>query len=498
MSLERCKSTTLALILILSLLSVAAWSQPVLAAQEAVDQLLVQIQKMRKGDLDAMVKVRVIRVLVSYGKTTYFVDKGQAKGMTYEGIKRFETELNKVLKAKKKRQRHLRVQVVMIPVARDKLIPYLVQGRGDIAAAMLTITKQRQKEVDFTYPFMSNAKELVVTGPGAPAIKTVEDLSGQRVHVRKSSSYFRSLTKLNQKLKAAGKAPVKIVPVDEYLETEDILEMVNAGIYKITVADSYLVDLWKQLYKKLKANPKVYTRDGVKIAWAFRKNSPQLKKVLNKFVKKNQKGTLLGNILFKRYFKDTHWVVNNQSKQDIKRFNQTVDYFKKYASKYGFDYLMITALAYQESKLDQSKRSHRGAVGVMQLMPRTAKSDPININDIEKIDRNVHAGVKYLHFIYNRYFKNEPMTQTDKVMFTFAAYNAGPARVINLRREAKKRGLDPNQWFRNVEVIAARRIGRETVQYVSNIFKYYLAYRQMVEIGQHQDEARKKAEKKAP
>jgi membrane-bound lytic murein transglycosylase MltF len=140
---------------------------------------------------------------------------------------------------------------------------------------------------------------------------------------------------------------------------------------------------------------------------------------------------------------------------------------------------MVAALAYQESRLDQSKRSPKGAVGVMQLLPSTAAGPPISIRNIEKLEKNIHAGVKYLRFIYDQYFKNGPMNELNKVLLTFASYNAGPARVEGLRRRTKKMGLDPDIWFRNVEVAAARVIGRETVQYVSNIFKYYLTYKQV-------------------
>ncbi len=427
------------------------------------------------GDLDQMIKRRVIRVLVTYNKTNFFLDGVTTRGATYEMMMAFEKDLNRRLK-----RRHLRIHVLFIPVARDQLLPYLKEGRGDIAAASLTITPQREKEVDFTAPVAGGVKELVVTGPGAPPLQDLDDLSGKEVWLRRSSSYYQSVAKLNQKLKAAGKAPVKVKAVSEFLETEDILEMVNAGLYKITVADDYLANLWKQVFPKLQVHRNLVLRRDGQIAWAIRKNSPQLKKALNRFIKKNKKGTLLGNILLKRYFKSTKFVKNALAPDAMKRFRRTIEFFRKYAGQYGFDWLMITALAYQESGLDQSKRSPMGAIGVMQLLPRTAAGPPVHIPDIQKLDRNIHAGVKYLRWIYDRYFRKAPMDELDKVLFTFASYNAGPARVAGLRAKAKKMGLDPNRWFRNVEVAAAKYIGRETVQYVSNIFKYYLAYSQIM------------------
>lgn len=201
---------------------------------------------------------------------------------------------------------------------------------------------------------------------------------------------------------------------------------------------------------------------------------------MNRFIKSHQKGTLKGNILYKRYLKNTKWVRNALVEKDFQRFKDAVNFFKQYAQQYNFDWLMVAALAYQESGIDQRKRSRAGAIGVMQLLPSTAADPNVNIRNIEVMEHNIHAGVKYLRFIHDRYFKNEPMDPLDKMLFTFASYNAGPGRVIRLRQAAQKSGFNPNIWFRNVEIIAARQIGAETVQYVSNIYKYYIAYRFMV------------------
>jgi membrane-bound lytic murein transglycosylase MltF len=161
-----------------------------------------------------------------------------------------------------------------------------------------------------------------------------------------------------------------------------------------------------------------------------------------------------------------------------------VDFFKRYAGQYDLDWLMVAAQAYQESRLDQSLRSHVGAVGVMQILPTTAADPKVNIRDIEKLDQNIHAGVKYLRFLVDEYFKDEQMDRVNKLLFAFASYNAGPAKVARLRNQAAAMGLDPNKWFHNVEIVAAKEIGRETVQYVSNIYKYYIAYRQLAAIDQ--------------
>ena len=428
------------------------------------------------GDFDKMTEKRQIRVLVTYSKTFYFLDRGQQRGITYDLLEEFEKYVNQKLKAKT-----LKINVVYIPVRRDELIPGLVKGRGDIAVANLTITSQRRKNVDFSNPLMTRVRELLITGSAAPSVASLDDLSGKEIHVRKSSSYYESLVELNASLKKNSKKPVKLIPADDSLEDEDLLEMVNAGLIPMIIMDSHKAQFWTQIFKKIQVHSEISVRTGGEIAWAFRKNSPKLKTVINKFVADHKEGTLIGNMLFKRYLKNTKYVKNSISKQELKKFRAMVKLFKKYAGRYDFDYLMITAQAYQESGLDHSKKSPAGAIGVMQLLPTTAADPNVNIADIKKLENNIHAGTKYLRFIINQYYKDEPMDNVNKLLFAFASYNAGPAKVNRLRKETAAMGLDPNVWFHNAEIAAAKIIGRETVQYVSNIYKYYIAYRMVTE-----------------
>jgi membrane-bound lytic murein transglycosylase MltF len=311
-------------------------------------------------------------------------------------------------------------------------------------------------------------------------VKNLDDLAGKEIHVRRSSSYYESLVKLNQSFQRTGKPKMNLVLADEIFEDEDLLEMVNAGLIPMIVMDSHKAEFWEQIFDHIKVHPDIAVRSGGEIAWAFRKASPKLKAVVNEFVKGHKKGTLFGNLLLKRYLRDTKYVKNSIAQKELEKFEAMVTLFQKYAGQYDFDYLMIGAQAFQESGLDQSKRSSAGAIGVMQMLPSTAADPNVGIPDIEKLDKNIHAGTKYLRFIVDRYFTDQAMDDANKMLFAFASYNAGPARVISLRNKAAKMGLDPNVWFHNVEVVAAKEIGRETVQYVSNIYKYYIAYRMVV------------------
>jgi len=430
------------------------------------------------GDLDAMIKRRIIRALVPHSKTHYFVEKGQPRGVAYDALKAFEDQLNK-------KRGPIKVNVVFLPSSRDKLIPDLLAGLGDVVVAGLTITPERDKLVDFTIPTTSKpVAEIAVTGPQSPQLASLDDLAGKEVFVRKSSSYWEHLERLNERFKKEGKPAVTLRPAPEDLEDEDLLEMLNAGLFGIAVVDTYKADLWSKIYPKIRPHRDVVVSAGGELAWAFRPNSPQLKTALDAFLKTHRQGTTFGNTVIKRYTGSTKFVANARSPEEIKKFNATIDLFRKYASKYDVDFLLMLAQGYQESRLDQKVKSPVGAVGVMQVMPATGRE--LQVGNIAQLEPNIHAGVKYMRFMIDQYYAKEPMTPLDKGLFTFASYNAGPARVRQLRLEAAKRGLDPNVWFNNVEIMAAERIGAETVTYVSNIYKYYITYKLVMEDMQRQ------------
>jgi len=454
------------------------------APQKAVAEKITidpaEMQKPWTGDLDGMIERRVIRVLTVNSKTFYFHDKGTLRGTVVDFFKVFEDGLNKKLAAENKlKNKNLKVRVVFIPLPRDQLLPGLVAGKGDIAAANLTITPERQKLVDFTIAGLSNVSEVVVTGPASPKVSSVDDLSGKEVFVRKSSSYYETLADLNRKLAAEKKLPITLKEAPETLEDEDLLEMLNAGLVALIVVDKHKADFWKQIFPQLTVHDNVAVRTGGDIAWAFRKDSPQLKAVLDDFATRNKVGTATGNQLLTRYLKNVKYVKNATSEAERKKFLALVQYFQKYGDQYDVDWVLMGAQGYQESQLNQNAKSPVGAIGVMQVMPATGKE--MKVGDITETEANIHAGIKYMRWMIDQYYDKEPMTKLDKALFAFASYNAGAGRISQLRKEAAKRGLDPNVWFQNVEYVVAEKIGQETVTYVSNIYKYYIAYRLILE-----------------
>lgn len=422
-----------------------------------------------KGDLDGMSERRMIRALVPYSKTLYFVDRGAQRGLSYEYMQEFEAVLNK-----ERKSGNLRVNVVFVPTTRDQMLPMLDAGRGDIAVVDATVSAERLELVDFTTPIVRDVKEIVVTGPASPAIATLDDLAGKTVFVRPDSTREAHLRELSAALVAKGKPAIDVQLTPQELEPEDLLEMTNAGLLPAVVVNGYYGRFWKQVFPELDVREDLVVSDGNDIAFAMRKGSPRLKAALDSFLATRSKGSAFGNVLANKYFKNTQWVKSAANEAEMAKFRALVDYFKKYSTEYDVDWMLMAAQGYQESRLDQSVRSPVGAIGVMQVMPATGKD--MNVGDITIQENNIRAGIKYVRFVMDNFFANEPMDRKNKMLFAFASYNAGPGRVAGLRKEAAKRGLDANVWFNNVEQIASEKIGRETVQYVSNIYKYYIAY----------------------
>ena len=423
------------------------------------------------GDLDGIIERRVIRVLVPFGGYQYYYVRGRPRGAIVELLQKMESHLNKELE-----RRHIKVYVAPIPVSRDQLIPFLLDGHGDMIAADLTVTEARSKQLLFSRPLLKGINEVIVTGPSSPPIKDLNDLSGVEVVVRASSSYFEHLQRLNEQFARDGIEPVLVREADELLEAEDLLEMVNAGMIPTTVLDDYKAEFWHSVFPKIVVRNDISINNSGAIAWAMKPESKELAAYVERFLRKNGRGTLVGNDTYNRYLADSSRVRCAMSPNRTSGMEELVHWFKTYGDKYNFDWLMLAAQGYQESHLKQSRKSHVGAVGVMQIKPSTAADPNVNVEDVTILQNNIHAGSKYMRFISDRYF-SDGMDELNRWLFSLAAYNAGPARVAKLRREASESGLDRNSWFGNVEIIAGQRIGRETVNYVSSIYKYYVGYK---------------------
>jgi len=422
-------------------------------------------------DWDQVVKRGALRVLVVYGKSSFFFDRGRPRGIVAEYMEEFEKVTNKKLRTGPKK-----FKVFYLPMPPGQLQGALKDGIGDIACTGIIITPEREKLFDFTVPLRNDAKLVVVTSKTAPSIANIDDLSGKEIYINPITVAKAELEKVNQRFKQSGKTEIAIKSVDSNLTEEDLLEMVNAGLIPMTVSLNIRAELWSKAYPNIVVSSAILKEAG-RVGWAMRKGSPQLKAVMDDFLKNHGQGSTFGNMMGQRYFKDTRWIKNSTSEAEMNKFKNYVKYFRQYGAEYNFDYLMLAAQGYQESMLDQDRVSPRGAVGVMQVLPKYAAAKPISIPNVRDAGNNIHAGAKMLAQINKTYFNDPGIDQMNKTLFTFAAYNAGPNRIVRLRKQAQAEGFDPNKWFGNVELIVAKDIGQETVQYVSNIYKYYVAYK---------------------
>ncbi|BCS89081.1 transglycosylase SLT domain-containing protein [Pseudodesulfovibrio sediminis] len=433
-----------------------------------------RITKAFKGDLPEMLDAhRPLRVLVSYNRTNFFMFKGEARGMEVDSMRDFEKFL------KKKYPKRM-IRLAFVPVPFDDLLPALLDGRGDIVAAGMTVTEKRRRKVAFSRPYRKEIMEVVVGGKASPPIKDLADLAGKRIHVMAGSSYEEHLKRLNTQFEAQGLKPVDVVAADPNLVTEDLLEMVGSGLVSYVVADNQLVEIWQQVYTDLTPYFAASIHTGGTLAWAVRPGNIELLRVLNDFRGTVKEGSKLGNLFFKRYYVNTDWVKNPLNPLENSKLQSMADLFQKYAKKYDFDWLKIAAQAYQESHFDQNRKSRAGAVGVMQIKPSTAADPNVNVKDVYILENNIHAGVKYLRFLRDRYFQD--VDADARVDFALAAYNAGPARIAGLRTKAKEMGLNPNRWFGNVEWAAQNVIGSETPTYVAHVQMYYATYKGTAEV----------------
>ena len=446
------------------------------AGGEAVRRLSVAT-KPWKGDFDGMFERRVIRFYVPYSRSLYFIDKGRERGIAADLMREFERWVNrKHVKQLGKRP----LSVLVVVATRDKLRDDLLAGHADVAVGNIKVLDELLKDVDFVAPDENVASvELLVTGPTAPPIASLDDLSGKTVHVREYSSYYLSLKALNERFKKARKPPVKLVFVPNALEDEDMLEMLNAGLLEAIVVDDWKAKMWAQVLPKLKIHEDITLRPKTKMGWAIRKGSPKLAAELNEFYAYHAKKLGGVPVLQRQYMSKIKALKSPTASEDQKRFTALLAYFEKYGKQYKFDPLMLAAQGYQESTLNQNAKSHVGAVGVMQLMPATGAE--LKVGDIHQAEPNIHGGAKYMDQLMTKYFQDAKFDEQNRTLFAFASYNAGPGNISKMRKLAEKRGLDPDQWFNNVEIVTAEKIGIETTTYVRNIYKYYVAYKLVAE-----------------
>lgn len=465
-----------------SALSEAAQDVDVVRRAESFPAYWGKLDQPFFGDWPEIRKRRVLRVLVPYSRTFFYHDNGRTRGISADLLAELELYLNKSLKTGRNP-----ISVLAIPVERDQLLSGVAAGLADVAVGNLTVTAQRQAEVDFVVLAGHQQREVLVASPSAPSITDERDLAGRMLAVRRSSSYFSSIEKLNSRLVKAGRPRSEPFIVPEALEDEDLLEMLNAGLVDFSIMDDWKARLWQSVYPQIRIYSQIVLREQAQTGWAIRHQSPKLAALLAGF-HQDMKKRHLKELKFAEYQQRIARLGPVHAISEWQKVKPIHDLFRRYAQDYRFDHLMLLAQGYQESRLNQGLKSPRGAIGVMQLMPTTG--DAMQVGNIRQLDPNIHAGVKYLRQMHDNYFNAPEIDDMNQTLFSLAAYNAGPTAIARMRQKAGAQGRDPNRWFGQVEVVVARELGNEPVRYVRNILKYYVAYRQMFIHRQARESAR--------
>ena len=445
---------------------------PAMAVKTA-QPLRTNLAQVFTGDFDAIVAKRRLRVLIPFSRIYFHLEKGEMAGLAVGQLRSFEKQINAGI-----RDRSRRIFVFIVPTPRDRLLSDLVAGRGDIALGNLTVTEERRATVAFSRPLSTGVRELVVTGPKVAEIHDSLDLAGRTITVRHSSSFRESLDRLNTDLLRLGRPPIVIHDADEKLESEDLIEMVQVGLIEATVADSHMLDLWARVFPGIRIHTGAPIRTDGEIAWAFRKNSPLLAEKIDGFVASAKLGTEHGNLLRREFLNSDRWLRPAASEENSQRLKAYWDHFRKYGAMYDVDPHLIAAVAFQESRFDPKLVMRRsGATGLLQMMPSTARLPIVGITDLLDPESNVHAFAKYFRHLRRHYVDQPDVSDLDRLMLVLASYNAGPTRIARLRRKAR----DPDVWFESVEWSVWSDVGSETVDYVRNVFRYYVTFRNMSE-----------------
>lgn len=430
----------------------------------AKDKLGKHLHKKQLDGLNRIIKEKYYRVLTTQNIFDYFIYQGESKGLQYEKVKNFTKFLNeKYIKSEKE----LKIVFELIPTEYDQLIPMLLDGKGDIIAADLTITESRKMQVAFSDPFQT-VDEVIITRKEL----SDQDWRGKTFHVRKSSSYYESLkTHTNE---------VEISVVDENIHTENIIELISLGKYDYTIVDSHLAQYAVKSFPGLEILNERPFAINQKIAWAVRKENKNLLNEINTYLPNIKKGSLLGNMFSQKYFSNIGKIQSEEFNLRTKTLSKYDELIKKYSKKYKIDWRLAASLCYQESRFNQNIVNKWGAIGLFQIKQMTANEPYINITEItgiENAENNIHAGIKYLTWIKERYFDSNPkMDQQARFRMAIAAYNAGPARVLQAIKKAQEWGYNPEKWFRGVELAMLKMGYPEPVNYVSEINKRYLSY----------------------
>ena len=417
-------------------------------------------------DLAEIRRSGVLRVLVNQSRNSSGEIKGEAIGVEYVRLRAFEQYLNRSAKGPA-------IRLKMIPKAKDQLLGALQRGEGDLVAPGELLPLGTARQVSRSRAVVDAVEMVLVSRQGGPRYKSFEQLSGRSVALSAGSAAGSALEDINQKLLLAGRSPIVIEWVDPTLAVEDVLEMVQAGVYPATVVEQTIAKRWAKVLPKLRVESRLTLGKAADMHWFLRKDASMLHASVDRFLLQYS-APANQDAAFERVYRRLYRVQYPLDRTGRQRLEKVRPTLQLHAQQQEIDWLNLAALAFKESTLNPSARGSSGATGLMQVTPATARS--MGVTDISKLDNNVLASAKYLANIRRKYFASPRLNERERMAFVLAAYNLGPQRVQALRAEARRQGLNPDQWFFQVERIAMSTLGMGVVSYVNAVNKYYLAY----------------------
>lgn len=455
--------TALAYMICLLALSPLSASARLAGSQQAGPEAVQHKTQIR--DLAQIRGSKTLRVLVNQSRNSSGDVKGQEIGVEYHRLQAFEDYLNA--------RDGQKVAFKIIPKAKNQLLTALERGEGDLVAPGELLDTAGSRDVQASAPIVHDVPLVLVGIRGQRSFRHLDQLAGRTLSLPTGSAADEALHQLNRQLALRKLAPVKIEWVDPSLAVEDVLEMVQAGIYPLTLVEQPIAERWARVMPKLRLDRGLTLKTQGDINWFVRGDAAQLRTNIDDFLK-HYKPSPSQDVAFEKAYKNTYRVNNPLVRGNIQKLEQLRPVLQRHADAQGIDWLDLAALAFKESKLDPGAKGSGGATGLLQITPSAAKR--VGVANIQSPENNVRAAARYMALIQRKFFASPRVNERERMAFVLAAYNMGPERVQSMRQEARKRGLNPNQWFFQTERIAMEQGGANVVSFVNSVNKYYLAF----------------------
>lgn len=418
-------------------------------------------------DLAQIRSSKVLRVLVNQSRNSSGEVKGEPVGVEHHRLRSLEHYLN----ARARDGQEIRLK--LIPRAKEQLLAALQRGEGDLAAPGELLDPSLVRGVSGSAPVRDQVQLMLVGRKGERSFSRIEQLSGRTVALTSASAAGAVIEQLNQQLALRKRAAIKVEWVDPSLAVEDVLEMVQAGIYHLTVVERPIAQRWARVMPRLRLDSRVHLGQPQAMRWYVRRDASMLLATVDRFLQ-GYRAPANQDAAFERIYRRQYRVHDPLARKSRKRLESVRAVLQKHGAAQQIDWLNLAALAFKESTLNPAARGSGGAHGLMQITPSAARR--VGVSNTATVDGNVQAGARYLALIRRKFFASPQLNERERMAFVLAAYNLGPERVQAMRAEARRRGLNGNQWFFQTERIAMEQVGMGPVNFVNSVNKYFLAF----------------------